>query len=492
MHRLLNRHTLSGCLLIIAFLLFAPAVLWAQIGGGGNGGGGNGGGGNGGGGNGGGGNGGGGNGNNNLPPVAGVEIDPQGVLRIMQQNPQVTRVQLMAAKQALPPQLARPSKLRKVSLNRLEQAVAQRLDQGHLPSPDMVAMAGLNRVEYVFFYPESGDIVLAGPAEGFGRDSVGRIVGVDSGQPCLLLDDVVVALRCFGPNQTKNKTISVSIDPTEAGLARMQQVLQQIGGNYNSAAEVPAIVSSLRQALGHNEVTITGVPAGTHFAHVLTEADYRMKLIGIGLEPVPVPMVNYVGRLTASTIASNALLRWYFVPNYDSISISPDGTALKLSGSGVKLIDEGERVDSSGKRKSVGRTNPASRGYAMEFTKKFNQIASVQPVYAQLRNLIDLSVTASFIQQQDLYQRAGWDLGVFGSEDKLAVETLPPPQQVETAINAMMIGSRLVTPIGGGVTIQARKLLQEGSGVIDQADSMIGSKSAPVLESLSDGQWWWD
>jgi hypothetical protein len=487
MHRLLNRWNVFNLIFIFSVCLLSPGLVFGQAGGGDGGGGGNGGGGNGGGG---GGNGGGGS---DLPPIAGVEIDTQGVLRVMQQNPLVTRMQLMAAKQSLPPQLARPSRLRKVSLNRLEKAVSQRLANGQMPSGDMVALAGLNRLEYVFFYPESGDIVIAGPAEGFGRDSIGRIVGVDSGQPCLLLDDVVVALRSFGPaSKAKNKTISVSIDPTEAGLARMQQALRQIGGTFSSAAEIPAIVGTLRQALGFNDVTITGVPAGTHFAHVLTEADYRMKLIGIGLEPVPVPMTNYVGRLTPAMASSNALIRWYFVPNYDAILVSPDGTSMQLTGSGVKLIDEGERVDASGKRKSVGRTNPASRGYAAEFTKKFNHIAAAQPVYAQLRNLMDLSVAAAFIQQQGLYEQSGWDLGVLGDEDKLSVELLPPPQQVETAINAVMVGSRLITPIGGGVSIQARKLLQEGSVKVEDSQAITNLRSAGALESLEDGQWWWD
>jgi type II secretory pathway component PulJ len=102
---------------------------------------------------------------------------------------------------------------------------------------EMVAMAGLTRLQYVFFYPESGDIVLAGPAEGFGSDSVGRIMGVETRQPCLQLDDVIVALRTFGPGRQKSGAISVSIDPTEEGLARMQQTLNQLGGSFRSAAD---------------------------------------------------------------------------------------------------------------------------------------------------------------------------------------------------------------------------------------------------------------
>lgn len=410
----------------------------------------------------------------------------------MHSDPRVTQMQLMASKQSLSPQLARPSKLRKVSLNRLEKAVAELVAKGQRPTLDMVALAGMTRLQYVFFYPESGDIVIAGPAEGYGRDSVGRIVGVDSRQPCLLLDDVIVALRAFGPSETKGKVISVSIDPTQEGLARMQQFLKQSGGTFRSASDIPVLVNSLKQALGMNEVSIQGVPAGTHFAHVLTEADYRMKLIGIGLEPTPVPMTNYISRLTGSMTSSNALVRWYFVPDYEAISVSDDGLAMKMTGSGVKLVGEGELVDNAGKRKNGGRTNPASRAYTNDFTKKFNQIAAAQPVYAQLRNLVDLSIAAAYIQHQDMYQQSGWDLGVFGSEDQLPVEVLPAPRQVETAINAVMAGSRLITPIGGGVAIQARKALSDENVKRDESGAISQTKSAAAVEELADGSWWWD
>ena len=44
---------------------------------------------------------------------------------------------------------------------------------GQPVSDEMKYLAGLLRIHYVFFYPETGDIVLAGPAEGFAEDPVG-------------------------------------------------------------------------------------------------------------------------------------------------------------------------------------------------------------------------------------------------------------------------------------------------------------------------------
>ena len=37
----------------------------------------------------------------------------------------------------------------------------------------MQFLAGLTRVRYVFYYPETKDIVLAGPAEGWAADAAG-------------------------------------------------------------------------------------------------------------------------------------------------------------------------------------------------------------------------------------------------------------------------------------------------------------------------------
>jgi hypothetical protein len=46
--------------------------------------------------------------------------------------------------------LARPSELRKISLNRLEAAKAERLARGADPTDEMRQLAGLKRLPYVF------------------------------------------------------------------------------------------------------------------------------------------------------------------------------------------------------------------------------------------------------------------------------------------------------------------------------------------------------
>ena len=170
-------------------------------------------------------------GGGNLTGAAGVVVDADGVLRTKfyaDPNGALSRQQAAAAKASLNAQVAKASQLRKVSLNRLEAAIRERLDGLQKPSDDMRSLAGLTRVKYVFYYPDTKDIVLAGPAEGWVQDISGRKRGIDSGRPIVELDDLIVALRAFAPGGKNAGVIGCSIDPTQEGLANMQAFLKSI------------------------------------------------------------------------------------------------------------------------------------------------------------------------------------------------------------------------------------------------------------------------
>ena len=95
-----------------------------------------------------------------------------------------------------------------------------------------------------------------------------------------------------------------------------------------------------------------------------------------------------------------------------------------------------------GKRaRSGGRINRASDAFVKAFTKVYPKLAEQAPVYAQLRNCIDLAVAAAFIQNQDYYDLVKWTPAAFASEQQYPVETLNPPQQVESAVNALWKGN---------------------------------------------------
>jgi hypothetical protein len=422
---------------------------------------------------------------------AGVAVDAQGVLKKMtfaDPGGQLTLQRIAAAKASLAPELLKFSALRKVSLNRLERAIVAR---GGMVTDEMRHLAGLLRVRYVFFYPETNDIVLAGPAEGWMTDLSGRVVGVTSGRPVVQLQDLVVALRVFPPGGEPVPLIGCSIDPTEAGLAALQRFLRSVGPYIASRAQTGQFASGVKTSLGMQEVSIWGIPADTHFAQKMVEADYRMKLIGIGLEKPPVRLASFVDRVNPSDVSRNALFRWFFTPDYHCVRRSEDGLAMELVGDGVKLVGEDELVSAAGQRKVSGRGNRASQAFVHSFTQKYSELADRSPVYAELRNLIDLVVTAAYIQQEDLYGKAGWTMEFLGDETAYPVRTHNAPTQVDSAVTAMWKGNRLMTPIGGGVEIRAELALAPENVLADEKGGVAAVREETKLD-LADGQWWWD
>jgi hypothetical protein len=433
---------------------------------------------------------------NNNNTASGVMVDAQGVLRqTSAQDPtgELARQRVEEALGRLDHDVAKSSPLRKISLTRLERIMAKRIAGGQGVDDMMKNLAGLTRIEYVFCYPESGDIVLAGPAEAWAQAPSGRMQGIVTGRPVIELQDLVVALRAFpaGGDKKHSPFIYCSIDPTEEGEARLQEFMAA-AHRQATPADMQYVVQQIREKLGMQVIKVGGVPANTHFAQVLVEADYRMKLIGIGLEVPPVRLKSYAARANPAQISQNALERWYFVPDYQCVRVSDDALAMQLVGEGVKLVGEGEVVGPNGQRTQVGKTNSASQQFVDAFTKIYPKLAEKVTVYAQLRNCIDMAVAAAFIQEQDYYGLVKWTPSVFTSEEKFPVQTVNAPKEVETAVNGMWKGMTFMTPMGGGVTIKPTEALNPTNLLDDKKEAVEKARSEIDLSKLSADQWWWD
>jgi len=422
---------------------------------------------------------------------AGVLISPSGVLSVkpfVDTTGELTRTRINESRARLGA-VAKGSPLRKISLQRLEVAVAEQLAGGKQLTDEMKALAGLTRLQYVFYYPDTKDIVIAGPAEGFFQDFSGKLIGMTSGRAVVELQDLAAVLRAYPPAGRPTHEIAVSIDPTPEGLARMQQWLSSIRPGPGDAEK---IVDGLKKQLGLHNVTITGISPQSHFAQVLVEADYRMKLIGIGIEPPPVKMSTYIDKASASDVSRSALQRWFFTPNYDCVRVAGDDLAMELVGQGVKLIGESELVAAGGQRSAGGGTNKASALFCQAFTANYPLISARSAVYGQLKNLIDLAVAAAFIQKQDYYAQAGWKAEIFGDEKQYAIEVYPAPKTVETACTAVWKGNRLMTPVGGGVQMEPMRAVQSDNRLKDEKGTVKQAHDSVKLENLAKGQWWWD
>lgn len=469
--------TLSAKSFGALFLFIAAALLpldaQAQLGGGGGGLGGGGGGGLGGGGGGG---------------LAGIHVDASGVLARISKDPtgQLTKQRFQAARKELGAMAKQWRKLRMVSLNRLEAAVQACTEKNQRPSNDMLALAGLTRLQYVFFIPETNDIVVGGQAEPYFDDGNGETRGMKSGRPVVLLEDLIVALRAFAPSVPAQRLIGCSIDPTQEGLQNYNQAVRAI--QASGVREARVISQTLKDAMGKHDVSIFGVSPKTRFAHVLLSADYRMKLIGIGLEKPPVRIKSF----TELSRGPENMVRWFFTPNYETVRVSDDGLAMQLTGDGVKLVGEDEIVNADGSRRAVGKTTGASKRFVDGFTKKYIALANAEPVYGHLRNLIDLSIAAAYIQQEDFYGQAEWGMEFFADESQCSVELYNAPEKVDTAVNAIWKGGQLRTPIGGGVSIHPGIALESHNLLSDEEGELQGQIDNIDLAKLPADRWWWD
>ena len=113
-------------------------------------------------------------------------------------------------------------------------------------------------------------------------------------------------------------------------------------------------------------------------------------------------------------------------------------------------------------------------------------------VIDEASNLIDMSIVAAYIQKSDLYRKANWDMATFGDEEQFPIEIYPAPKKVAPVVNAVVKQGALMTPIGGGVNIQARIALNSDRASVDTEGKIGTVRDSITFDDLAEGQWWWD
>jgi len=383
---------------------------------------------------------------------------------------------------AAPDDLHGAADLRKVSLRQLQAAIAVAIENNQPIPTDAQFLAGLQAIKYVLVYPEQQDIVLAGPGEGWTVDPIGTVVGVTTGKPVLLLDDLLVALRSsFNARQVG---ISCSIDPTKEGIQAMRQFLR------NQKTFHPRVAKGMKQALGPQQITIRGVPTDSHFARVLVTADYRMKRYAMNIEPAPIAGVPSFIELLAKSGArlGNAMPRWWLACDYQPLARSEDGLAWQLRGTGVKAMTEDDFVAADGTVEQTGRANPIAQKWADRFTTKFEELATHDTVFGQLRNLMDLAVAAALIDHEDLLGVAGCNLDLlYGANQVLDIVHGLTPRTVDSESSFLKRGRNYIVTASGGVQIDSWQVVGQAAETDPQLSGIL-NKAVPI----KGGSWRWD
>ena len=345
--------------------------------------------------------------------------------------------------------------LRKISLRRLDAALAAEIRAGKPMPTELALLGGLQHIRYVFVYPEQKDIVLVGPAEDWKVDDRGNIVGKTTGRPLMNLDDLVIALRAVAG--ADGGEIACSIDPTDSGRAQLRTYVKTL----HTMGDPKTIEQGIESALGRQQVSVSGVPASSHFAAVLVSADYRMKRLAMAFDRAPVKglpsfMEMYSG---SGTGMSNMMPRWWLEPKYDGLLRDADGLAWELQGSGVKCMTEEDFQAAGGGREHTGHASPIAQRWADNMTRHYDQLAVAEPVFGELQNCMELAIAAALIVREHLPQKADCELPTLLDGASIKPVEFPAPTQVDSRVSMLRKGHNWIISASGGVTIHSAEIV---------------------------------
>ncbi|MEM7457610.1 MAG: DUF1598 domain-containing protein [Planctomycetota bacterium] len=420
--------------------------------------------------------------------IGGISIDPDGVVTRTEIDSTGRLSQFGSTAASAPavgpisPSARKQSQLRKVSLKKLEQEVTRLRDAGLPLSSEVLYLAGLQRIEFVLVDQEAGDIILAGPAEGWHADEEGFVVGDTTGLPVVDLCDLITALRTT-PDQSI-QGVTCSMDATPDGLQRYYEFLNS--GNVEPNEQS---LEQMRLAIGNFEVTFSGIQPHSHFARTLIASDLMLKRLGMHLEESPVRGVNsYLELMQRSNRrnASNVSPRWWLASDYQPVLRDEDGLAWQIRGQGVRAMTAGDVLNSEGEKVETIQANPIAERWAEDFSEHYTQLSVELPVLGKLRNCMDLTVVAALINRYQLFEKAGFESTVLRHNDQIELAQYDVPRFTEPQVSYARGRGGWIVTVSGGVDIDGWSVAAN-----TEVDARMADGLRQVLNSQG-AHWWWD
>jgi hypothetical protein len=245
----------------------------------------------------------------------------------------------------------------------------------------------------------------------------------------------------------------------------------------------------LEEALGEQQITVTGVPPGSHFARVLVAADFLMKRLGMNFEPAPIGgLPSYLELLQARSAPppKNSMPRWWMAPHYEPLLKDNEGLVWQLRGGGVQTMTEDGYLNADGALANAGKADPLAKKWADSMTTHYASLARALPPFAELRNCIDLAVIAALLVKEDLPAKAGCDLSLLLDDRRIAIAEYPIPKTVASRASLVPKGATHILSLSGGVQVDSWSVLERPETSAEPADT-----HGAASRSRHD-RWWWD
>jgi hypothetical protein len=263
----------------------------------------------------------------------------------------------------------------------------------------------------------------------------------DPARPALRTEDLVVALRNARMKYAKVEGTTrwysppgCSIDPDPQVLWKLSQIASQIAASGTSASVETGIEAWRSTSRSPQTVRVMGIPHNSHFARVMVDADYYMKRLVDGSEPlglsgfsslVDMALSNAKQDIEQGLPISTPLLsmnRFWFYPGPNRYA--EDRGIVLIEECPVILLTEEEHLARSGIT-GAGRPSPLAQRFADSFSADYAQIASRRPVYSELEGLFRFVALAKILEAKNPASDLAYLLDGF-TVPRVAVETALP------------------------------------------------------------------
>lgn len=370
-----------------------------------------------------------------LPDPQGVYLDGQGVLRRRERDTDDRLAEIRKKAQG-----KQEGDLCYVSLPRVLAEARKCVEAGQAIPDHLRYLGGLVKLKYVFVYPESGDLVIAGFSEPYDTRVPYRPLGQITGRPVLHLDDLVVALRAAGPGQSPQR-IGCDIEVTREILERCQKKLRELSGQVG-ALGARKVAEAVAEAGGLQPVRYYSIDENTRFAFVCAEADYKLKELALGLIKSPVPEVKSYNSLLTRPERHH---RFSLDSSYEALLVGADGNAFELRGPSLQVNSGPLSLEGP----AQGEISEAARQFTTACNKHFDNLAANLLSWSDLANLSDLTVLAALIAKDRLHEKVGWDLGWVLDPKGYPARTVPAVKTAHRLCNYTSSGNMMIFTHGG-------------------------------------------
>ncbi len=248
--------------------------------------------------------------------------------------------------------------------------------------------------------------------------------------------------------------------------------------------------------MGRQTISVDGIDPRTRVAGVLVEADYRMKLVGMGLEDGTVDVPSYLSLIQVPRGEAPPpldVLRWWFTLKYDAVHATDKHDAFEIRGPGVQVLSENELLTALGQQVHTGKSEPLNQEFAQRFSTHFASLAQKYPVYADLQNIFDLALVSALIQSEQLADSVDWHMTCFLDPQQYQPALGPVPQSVDTVINHRVINQKhIVVGVSGGVHVEPWTFVRGSSIATDNYGKLSAERTGAAAKELPLEAWWWD